>query len=320
MSTEPAQPVRIDARGDDIDEAIELFQDGYNGTTFAVERSQLPFFFRHTAVGDSRMTLRTSRFDGHVTGLIAPGDDYVVSWLTAGRGHFDVGRDDILLELGQPMVFTTDRPFAFDFEDVRQQLVHFDRSALERIVADYRGHEVMPLHLDHSVPPAPDAVRAWRNTIALVSRTVRDDTASPILQAEMTRIAAIAFLGMFPPRRVEVSPAMALPKNAHLRDAVEFMHANAHLPITTTTIAASSGLSIRALQEGFRRHFDTTPNAYLRGVRLDRAHRDLLESGPGSVTVIARRWGFANAGRFSAAYVERFGELPRTTGGRSADV
>ncbi|BDZ48652.1 hypothetical protein GCM10025867_08930 [Frondihabitans sucicola] len=313
MSTVPDPRVHIDLDGTDIGQAIDLFQDGYNGNTFAAERSDRPFFYRHTAIGDAAMTLRTTRFDGHVTGEIAPAEEYVVSWLTEGRGHFDVGRLDAQLDLGQPMVFTTDRPFVFDFIDVKQNLVHFDRATLDGIVAAQRGTAVQAVHLDHTVPPSDASIRAWRNTIALVSRTVRDEASSPLLHAELTRLAAVALLGMFPPARTTVTAVLESAKNAHLRTAIEYIHANAHLPITTTSIAAAAGISIRALQEGFQRHLDMTPNTFLRGVRLDRAHQDLTTTGPGQVATIARRWGFGNLGRFAKAYGERFGESPSTT-------
>jgi transcriptional regulator GlxA family with amidase domain len=69
------------------------------------------------------------------------------------------------------------------------------------------------------------------------------------------------------------------------------------------------------VQESFRRVFDVSPLTYLRHVRLDRVRDELLESGPqaGAVGDVARRWGFAHLGRFSAAYAERFGEYPKET-------
>ena len=50
------------------------------------------------------------------------------------------------------------------------------------------------------------------------------------------------------------------------------MEAEAHLPRTLATLATRSHVSTRALQQGFRRHLQTTPMAYLRDVRLRRAH------------------------------------------------
>ncbi|ROQ40709.1 AraC-like DNA-binding protein [Frondihabitans sp. PhB188] len=308
--------MRIEAQGRDIDAAVDLFQSGYNGNTFQAEATERPFFYRHTARGDRDMTLRSTRFDGHVSGVIAPGDDYVVSWLVSGTGRFDIGRSESLLDVEQLMVFPTDWPFSFDFTDVHQQLVHFHRPYLETIAAEQYGRGPGPLTLDHTVPPTGASIRAWKNTIGLVARIGADVTTSPVLQAEMTRITAIAFLGLFPPRRSDIPASLHVAKNTSLKVAVDFIHANAHLPISTTDIASASGLGLRTLQEGFRRVLETTPNAYLRGVRLDRARAELDAGRSGEVANVARRWGFGNLGRFSAAYADRFGERPGDTARR----
>jgi AraC-like DNA-binding protein len=52
--------------------------------------------------------------------------------------------------------------------------------------------------------------------------------------------------------------------------------------------------------------------AYLRVVRLRRAHRDLRSADPVHTTVarIARRWGFTNLGRFAAAHQRMYGQTP----------
>ena len=62
-----------------------------------------------------------------------------------------------------------------------------------------------------------------------------------------------------------------------------------------------------------------SPMTYLRDVRLRRAHQSLLASDPSTATVrdIAFRWGFTNAGRFTAAHTARYGEPPRITLRRS---
>jgi transcriptional regulator GlxA family with amidase domain len=69
---------------------------------------------------------------------------------------------------------------------------------------------------------------------------------------------------------------------------------------------------VRTLQEGFHRHVGMSPMAYLRTVRLRRAHRHLRSAHPSDVTVasIAHRWGFSHLGRFAAAHKAMFGETP----------
>ncbi|MFD1530462.1 helix-turn-helix transcriptional regulator [Pseudonocardia aurantiaca] len=69
----------------------------------------------------------------------------------------------------------------------------------------------------------------------------------------------------------------------------------------------------------FARTLGTSPMAYLRDVRLDRIHAELLAAGPDAVAVgqVAARWGFLHAGRFSATYKRRFGRSPSATARRS---
>jgi AraC-like DNA-binding protein len=100
-----------------------------------------------------------------------------------------------------------------------------------------------------------------------------------------------------------------------IRTAVEIIEEEAHLPLTLSAIAARSHISVRALQQGFQRYLDTSPMAYLRDVRLRRAHQTLLRSDPSTVTVasVAYQWGFTNLGRFAAAHAARYRETPTQT-------
>jgi AraC-like DNA-binding protein len=100
-----------------------------------------------------------------------------------------------------------------------------------------------------------------------------------------------------------------------IRVAVELIEEEAHLPLTLSIIAARCHVSARSLQHGFRRHLGTTPMAYLREVRLRRAHRGLREADPSTASVasVAYRWGFTNLGRFAAAHAARYDEPPAAT-------
>lgn len=83
------------------------------------------------------------------------------------------------------------------------------------------------------------------------------------------------------------------------------------MPITISGMAAAAGVSVRALQANFRRFLNTTPMAYLRQLRLEGAHHDIVNAHPSStVAEIARRWGFMHLGRFSQEYRATFGVVP----------
>jgi AraC-like DNA-binding protein len=100
-----------------------------------------------------------------------------------------------------------------------------------------------------------------------------------------------------------------------IRRAMELIHDDPTAPWTTTALAGAVHVSVRSLQEGFKRAVGQTPTAYLRSVRLDGAHDDLRRAGRGELAVeeAALRWGFFHGGRFAAVYRERFGETPSET-------
>jgi len=104
-------------------------------------------------------------------------------------------------------------------------------------------------------------------------------------------------------------------KPVMLRQAMAFIHENAHRDITLSDIAASVNVTPRSVQYTFRRYVGSTPLEYLRCLRLNRAHRELQAADPSVDTVmaIAGRWGFGHAGRFSSMYKRRFGNSPSET-------
>ncbi len=98
-----------------------------------------------------------------------------------------------------------------------------------------------------------------------------------------------------------------------------YMEQCAHEPLTAGAIAAHTGISVRSLFSGFRKYRDTTPMTYLKNLRLDKVRAELcaMSDARGSVTRTALRWGFSHFGQFSAAYRQRFGELPSQTVARA---
>jgi transcriptional regulator GlxA family with amidase domain len=85
--------------------------------------------------------------------------------------------------------------------------------------------------------------------------------------------------------------------------------------VTITDIAAAAFVTVRAIQLAFQRHLGMTPLDYLRSVRLDHVHRDLLAADPTSTTVtaVAYHWGFPSMSRFSAYYRLAYGTAAGST-------
>ncbi|MBA8990169.1 AraC-like DNA-binding protein [Curtobacterium pusillum] len=316
MNAEPDPRTSFETSGVDLEAAVHMYQDAYGSDGFRATRTDRAFSYRFRVTGDDTMSFRSTRFDARMEGEVESGDEYVVMWLADGGGIVDVGRQEVAFRPGTPMMFPTGRPFAFDLQDVRQSLVQFERTFLERVAAEEHGTQPAPLVFDHTQAPRTEDLRGWNTHVQRAAETVLGNgPVSPLVLAETARDTALALLRTFP--HTALAPDVTLPQGAtgRVREAVEYMHAFAHTPITTTDVAEHVGLSVRGLQQAFQRQVGSAPNGMLRGIRLDRVREELRRSAPGEVTVaaVAVRWGFAHLGRFSGAYAARFGEYPRDT-------
>ena len=101
---------------------------------------------------------------------------------------------------------------------------------------------------------------------------------------------------------------------ARVREIESYLEAHAAQRIDLQTLARETGHSIRSICRAFRRHRDSSPMAFLRDLRMQRARERLLDARPEDrVTSIALSCGFAHLGRFSVEYKRRFGESPNQT-------
>lgn len=140
----------------------------------------------------------------------------------------------------------------------------------------------------------------------------------PLVRQQIEQMIVCCLLESQPHSHERHLPGAAGIAPRHVRRAEDFIEAHAHEPIGIDDISRVAGVSVRTLHKGFRDFRDTSPMEFLRSVRMERAHRDLLEAGPGiCVTEIATRWGFFQFGRFAGRYRDRYGEPPSATLRRS---
>jgi AraC-like DNA-binding protein len=103
-------------------------------------------------------------------------------------------------------------------------------------------------------------------------------------------------------------------RQRRVRKVIDLIEAHPEQVLSTGHLAASAGVSERALQLAFRAETGTSPAAYVRSVRLDRVHAELRSgAAAGTVTEVAARWGFFHPSRFAQQYRARFGALPSET-------
>src|SRR5262249_34498562 len=160
----------------------------------------------------------------------------------------------------------------------------------------------------------------WRTSDFVRATFAQPEAGShSLLVDSAARLLAASVLTAFPNTAL-TDPTIEDRRDAHpdtLRRAVAFIAENAHTAITIADIriadiAAAAYVSVRAVQLAFRRHLDVTPLEYLRRVRLDLAHRQLLAADPerDTVAAVAYQWGFPSPSRFAAYYRAAYGVLP----------
>lgn len=213
--------------------------------------------------------------------------------------------------------FDTELDFDGAFE---QRSVRLDAEALEQLCARWLGHPLEQRIRFDLAPFSERLERTWRQTLSYLWSIEAAGLPLPeTAKRAFDEYLATLLLHQHPHNHSEDLRAEApTPVPGLVRRAERFMVDNAETPITVSDVAAALGVSTRSLQTGFRRWRATTPNAYLRQVRLQQAREQLLQTdGETNVTSTALRFGFFNLGRFASAYQSTFGELPSTTLRRS---
>jgi AraC-like DNA-binding protein len=302
--------------GDNFETAIDVFSASYNLPALALTPSKKKFEWRHTVAGDSTMTFRTSRLMARGEMLVDSGDEFVVVWAKVGQATFASGHSSTALLPHSPLVLPSGPSImSLTCIDVDHSLIHIKKDFLSGVAEELDGAQFDTFVVLSSV--SRRALLGWYASVNLAANVLLDASApaSGLLSREMSRLIAISMLTTFPYTSTEPVSADAGFEPTGVRLACEFMQDNAHLPIGPVEIAGAAGLSVRTLQHAFRRYRETTPSALLHSIRLDRVHAELLaaDSHSDSVAAVARSWGFAHLGRFSASYQLRFGQLPSQT-------
>lgn len=198
--------------------------------------------------------------------------------------------------------------------------VSFEASVMNQIADGLPDRAPVPVRFTGMTAVSAAAAKRLRSTLDFAWDLVAGNPAAadqPLVTSSAVRLLAAAALSTFP------NTATAEPARGDHHDtgrgmlerAIEFIEEHAGADLSAADIAAAANVSIRAVQLAFRRELGVTPQGYLRQVRLERAHRDLLAAGPAgpTVTAVSVRWGFSSSSRFAAYYREAFGVLPSHT-------
>ncbi|HEY1918532.1 MAG TPA: AraC family transcriptional regulator [Streptosporangiaceae bacterium] len=282
--------------------------------------SQVNAGLRSAAAGDTEAAVLRYKGFRYQARASAPGDLLAVVALH-GNGSFTQARDQACFTRGDAILLPDDQPFRADMNDCVFALISIPSRLAGELAEEHTGLPAAGLRFTSMTPLNTAARTSWAQTAAFICRQILDAPQaglSLIVAQEMTRLAAATILHAFPNTTMTAaggSRPLRLPP-ATTRRAAAYIEACAAQPLTIPQIAERAGVTPRALQYAFRRHYDTTITGYLRQTRLDRAHQELKAADPlvgDTVAAVAHRWGWANPASFAAAYRRRYGISPSTT-------
>lgn len=248
-----------------------------------------------------------------LTAAAGPLGALVIGEVTSGQVTYGPGGSQRSLRPGQVYLAQPGHAFAVSIQDAELELAVIDPVLPGQVAGQ-------PVRLTGYQPVSSRVAQIWKATYAYVRDEVLarpEAAAQPLVAASAERLLAATALATFPNNAL-TGPGTEDHHDAHpatLRRAMAFIDEHAHEAITVADIAAAAFVTTRAVQLAFRRHLDTTPLAYLRRVRLEHAHRQLLAADPAreTITAIAYRWGFPSPSRFAAHYRAAYGVSPGYT-------
>jgi AraC-like DNA-binding protein len=319
--TPPEAPDILHFRSVDIDKARSMLNRFYYPLSVGTPEGVEGFALGAELIQLGPLTVGQLSFATPVSLVAAELDAYHVSMPTTGRMHARHGSYELVATPSTGAVFGPGKPtYVLHYADSAELAVKIERTALEEELAGLLGRPVDgPIDLPPAINLTAGPGHSWSRLVRLLRDELDYDkslVSQPLIAEQLRSSVLIGLLLSIPHRYHEelTGPATAGPPRA-IRRVVDAIHDEPEGAFTVGVLAGIAGMSVRSLQEGFRRHVGCAPMSYLQQVRLARAQEALRRADPLRVTVsaIAHRWGFAHLGRFAAAYRARFGESPSET-------
>ena len=206
-----------------------------------------------------------------------------------------------------------------------QLILLLDRQQVEHRAAALADAAARPIefepHIDLKAPFGRALQSQIEYLVDLAEQGKPESSVSPVLAATLREaIVGLLLTG----QRHNLSAAIhratthRAPPPAVFKRAWESLEANAAEPLDLEKLAQLSGIGIRSLQLGFRRHFGISISGALLDIRLARLRARLSNTKPGERIVdIAFDLGFSHLSRMASVYRAKFGESPSETPRRS---
>lgn len=291
-----------------------------------------PFTCRHNMVKLGETALNFLTYGTDV--LILPGaleNFYLVQLPLDGVARIRSGSETVESTSQTAVILNPDEEIEMRWSsDSAQLLLWIPRKSIERRVSELLCDDLrVPLRFDVQLQQSAGLTSAWCTMVKDLARNIDNNGVDWLrFRPAASALEDCLIRGLIFQQGHNYSAQLMKPppvaQSRHLQRAIDHIEGSALESLTVADIASRAHISVRALEEGFRKHYNTTPLIYLRNKRLDLVRQAILANAqagsPETITKIAFRHGFNHLGRFSAYYRERIGESPSDTARASGGV
>lgn len=274
------------------------------------------FMFRTANYGDQAFALCDSYTSGVRSSFTSDNDDIVIKIRSRGGYEIRTWGDDYHLSHDIGFVFTASHATGYTVAQATAiSTLQIKRSVFDETLEQYS--ESLPLRWS-GIREFP-IIGGFGNLIQALANRYRENFDSRphcnFSETSLRLIQDAAIVAVAELVSGDVDAAKGDRFSASRRNvmqAVDLINTQTE-PQTIHDLATALGISVRALQDGFRRHLNQSPHNLLKAGRLEGARRDLISGKVTSVREAATKWGFSNLARFNQEYHAVVGKYPRET-------
>lgn len=304
----------LDARG--VDRAQELLARYYEPYDITPLDGGDDFHLRVRSMDVGSLSVMSVRYGSavHIAATQRIQGAYCVSRVSAGGLTLSSGRESVDLGPGDSSVadehrLVTSRRLA----NTDVTLMRIELCTVRRTIGDLLG-TTSPRARFTMGPPrnAADSAR-WQTVVNVVTSTSQPKPGTNDLYRDgLERFVVSSLLATHPNTFVD-PPTSPMPTTISAKVALaaaDYLHDHHAEAIRVSRLAEQLHVTTRTLQLGFKKVFGMTISEYVRGLRLESAHQQLISDPDLSVSDVAYRWGFSSPSRFARAHREHFGVNP----------
>ena len=309
-------------RTDSLLDGSDYIRQQYTGLELRSFRTAPQFSLMHEGVQIGRVRIEIVKIDcGHPFEICHPDgfDYYTIKLPLEGQCDYNCDGENLIATVDQAFANNPGEPSKKRYNGSYVQIIIcVSPDTLAEVVAAELGHPLVDPVRFKGVPQSGSAVQLMKRIVefSLLDLGAREAAGHWRIARQLERTLLVTLLRAMPNNysleidrpRQEVAPF-------YIRRVETFISERLSDQLTMADIVAASGVSSRSLFYGFQRWRATTPMAFLKAVRLDRARENLRRAAleGGVITDIALGVGYSHLSRFSSDYRLRFGERPSDT-------